>query len=166
MKKIARIIAIVPCLLALWTTSCRSAEVGARVPDFSVRTLSGDLLSRASLAGKPVLLVFWNTWCASCAKELPQVNRMAEKFGSRRLTVLAINTGLNDSEGKARAYWKKYGYSFQAGYDRSFELGEAFRVMGVPTVILADAQGVVRYSHTSLPRDLEERLRQLTAGIP
>ena len=166
MKKIAKIIALLPCLLALLAGSCLSAEVGARVPDFSVRTLGGDQLSRASLSGKPMLLVFWNTWCATCASELPRLNLMAQKFGPGRLTVLAVNTGLNDTEGKARAYWKKYGYTFPAGYDHSFNMGESFRVIGVPTVILVDAQGFVRYSHTSMPRDLEERLRQLTAGIP
>ncbi|HBG04167.1 MAG: hypothetical protein A2075_22775 [Geobacteraceae bacterium GWC2_58_44] len=163
MKKIAKIIALVPCVLALFAATCRSAEVGARVPDFSVRTLGGDHLSRASLSGKPMLLVFWNTWCATCTSELPKLNLLAEKFGPKRLTVLAINTGLNDTESKARAYWKKYGYTFAAGYDHSFEVGETFRIIGVPTVILVDAQGLVRYSHTSIPRDLEERLRQLTS---
>jgi thiol-disulfide isomerase/thioredoxin len=162
MKKIANIIALVPCLLAFLAVSGHSAEVGAPVPDFSVRTLGGNQLSRASLSGKPALLIFWNTWCATCKSELPKLNQMAEKFPGR-LTVLAINTGLNDSESKARAYWNKYGYSFQSGYDHSFQVAESFRIMGVPTIVLVDAQGLVRYSHTAMPKDMEERLKQLVS---
>lgn len=162
MKKIANIIAMLPCLLALLAATGHSAEVGAPVPDFSMATLAGGQLSKASMAGKPALLVFWNTWCATCKSELPKLNQVAVKFGPR-VTVLAINTGLNDSESKARAYWKKYGYSFAVGYDHTFEVAESFKIVGVPTVVLMDAQGVVRYSNSSVPGDLESRLRQLVA---
>jgi len=165
MKKTLSILALVPCILGLLISAGVCAEVGTRVPDFAVHTLAGDNLSRASLAGRPLLLVFWNTWCTTCAKELPKVSRIQEKFAPRRLTVLAINTGLNDSENKARAYWQKHGYTFPVAYDHSFQLGESFKVMGVPTVILVDAQGVVRYNQTTLPLDLEERVSQLSAGI-
>ena len=165
MKKMVRTVAMIPCLLALLAAPSHSAEVGAPVPDFTVRTLAGEQFSKASLSGKPALLVFWNTWCSSCKSELPKLNQVAAKFGPKQLTVLAVNTGLNDSESKARAYWKKYSYTFTAGYDHSFEMGENFRVMGVPTIVLVDAQGLVRYSNSSMPRDLEERLRQLTGAV-
>jgi thiol-disulfide isomerase/thioredoxin len=161
MSKTLRTLALLPCLLALLAATGHTAQVGAPLPDFTVRTLAGGELSRATLSGKPALLVFWNTWCDTCKKELPKVNLTAQKFGPGRLTVLAINTGLNDSEAKARAYWQKYGYSFTAGYDYSFEVGKNFKVMGVPTVVLVDARGVVRYNASALPLDLEERLAQL-----
>jgi peroxiredoxin len=139
-----------------------SVEVGEPIPDFGVKTLSGDNLSRANLTGKPVLLVFWNTWCPSCKKELPQISKWADKFAARGLTTLAINTGLNDSENKARAYWKKSGYLFPSGFDSHFDIAESFGVQGVPTVLLIDAHGVVRYKNTALPDNMDERLRQIT----
>ena len=92
------------------------------MPDFAIQTFDGSLSSRAALEGKPVLLIFWNTWCPYCMGELPEINRVAEKFGPRGLAVLAINTGINDSESKARAYWKKQQYVFPAGFDRDFDM--------------------------------------------
>lgn len=136
-------------------------EVGGPLPDFAVRTFAGKTLSRASLTGRPLLLVFWNTWCPDCMRELPKINRLAERFGPRGLVVLAVNTGLNDSERKARAYWKKSGYVFPTGYDHTFEIGKIFAVPGVPTIFLVDAKGVVRYKQSRLPGDVEERLREL-----
>ena len=84
-------------------------EVGEPLPDFAIQTFDGSTTSRASLEGKPVLLIFWNTWCPKCKRELPQINSVAEKFGPSGLAVLAINSAMNDTERRARAYWKKYG---------------------------------------------------------
>jgi peroxiredoxin len=136
-------------------------EVGEPVPDFSIETFDGTNLSRATLAGKPMLFIFWNTWCPTCKKELPKINRLAERFGPKEVAVLAINTGLNDNGSKARAYWKKYGYGFPVGFDHSFKIGQAFKVRGVPTVFLVDAKGIVRYKSPQFPDDIEERLKKL-----
>jgi thiol-disulfide isomerase/thioredoxin len=158
-----RYIPLAVLLLLLVTVSPGwSIEVGEHLPDFAVRTFAGNTLSRATLAGKPLLLVFWNTWCVDCMRELPKINRLAERFGPLGVAVVAVNTGLNDSESKARAYWKRSGYLFPSGYDHSFELGTAFRVPGVPTVFLVDAGGIVRYKNSLIPGDIEERLRALT----
>jgi peroxiredoxin len=138
-----------------------SLEVGATLPEFAVKSLAGDTISRESLAGKPALLVFWNTWCPICKQELPLINRMAQKYASQGVAVLAINTGLNDSEVKTRAFWKKSGYLFPTGFDGSFAIGEAFGVRGVPTVLLVDARGVVRYQSPLFPENMDERIRQL-----
>jgi peroxiredoxin len=138
------------------------AEVGEPMPDFAVQTFDGKFLSRSTFVGKPLLLVFWNTWCDDCLRDLPIINRMARELVPRGLAVLAINTGLNDSESKARAYWKKYGYGFPTGFDRSFEIGTAFKVRGVPTVFLVDSKGIVRYKHPQPPKEMEELFKQLT----
>ena len=138
-----------------------AVEVGEPAPDFTIRTFDNTSLSRTALAGKPLMLVFWNTWCPDCMKELPEINRIVEKLGRGELTVLAVNTGLNDSESKARAYWKKYGYVFPVGFDHSFEIGQAFRVIGVPTVFLIDSKGIVRYKNPLVPGNIEERIKKL-----
>jgi hypothetical protein len=86
---------------------------------------------------------------------------LAEKLAGGGATLLAVNTGINDSEKKARAYWKKYGYVFPVGFDSDFEMTTAFGVRGVPTILLADSKGVVRYRNALLPEDVEERVTQL-----
>jgi cytochrome c biogenesis protein CcmG/thiol:disulfide interchange protein DsbE len=162
MFKIAAIHLILICFLATFAPSARSAEVGEPMPDFAVQTFDGKSISSATLAGKPAMLVFWNTWCDDCLRDLPIIDRLAREFVPRGLAVLAVNTGLNDSEGKARAYWQRYGYGFPTGYDHSFAIGTAFKVRGVPTVFLIDSKGIVRYNNSLPPKDMEERFRQLT----
>ena len=154
-------IALCALLYALTTSSVWGVEVGEPVPDFAVQTFDGNNLSRSTLAGRPMMLVFWNTWCPECKDELPKINRLAERIGPKGVAILAINTGLNDSESKARAYWKMYGYVFPVGFDHSFEIGRAFRLIGVPTLFLVDSKGIVRYKNPLLPDDIEERIKKL-----
>lgn len=145
-------------LLALLTTNALALELGAPAPEFSLRTFSGQQFSSTTLDGKPLLLVFWNTWCVNCQRELAELQRLATSYGPKKLTILAVNTGINDSEPKARGYLQQQGYSFAAGYDHDFSLGQAFQVRGVPTVCLIDAAGVLRYLQAGLPEDLENLL--------
>lgn len=156
-----RIALIALSLLLISVSAGWSVGPGEPLPDFAVHTFDGSNLSRAALAGKPAMIVFWNTWCTVCKGELPKINRLALRFQQGEVTILAVNTGLNDSEGKARAYWKKYGYVFPVGFDHSFEVGQAFRVLGVPTVFLVDSRGVVRFKGSLLPDDIEERIKKL-----
>jgi len=161
MIRIAMIPSVVLWFLMTAISPSWSTEVGEPLPDFAIQTFDGKNASRATLEGKPALLIFWNTWCPNCMRELPEINRLAEQFGPRGLTVLAINTAINDSETKARVYWKKSEYVFPSGFDYDFEVGQAFRVLGVPTVFLVDSKGVVRYKHPLVPDNMEERFKQL-----
>jgi len=162
MTQIAKILLVVMWFLIVTVSPGWSIEVGEPLPDFAIQTFDGSRLSRATLVGKPMLLIFWNTWCPYCMEELPKINRVAEKFGSRGLAVLAINTGINDSESKARAHWEKSGYVFPSGFDHYFEITTAFGVRGVPTIFLVDPKGVVRYKQAVLPGDMEDRFKQLS----
>lgn len=139
-----------------------AVEVGESIPDFTFRAFDGSQVSRAGLLGRPALLIFWNTWCPNCMKELPEIQRLQEAYGSRGVVFLAVNTALNDSESRARAYWEKTGYGFQGGFDRYFEIGQAFGVFAVPTVFLIDARGTVLYKQAKLPEDIGERLDRMT----
>jgi thiol-disulfide isomerase/thioredoxin len=149
-------------LLLVSASSGWGVEVGEKIPDFAVQTFDGNNLSRQALAGKPALLIFWNTWCTVCLGELPKIDRIAVQSGPKGLAILAINTGLNDNESKARAYWKKYGYVSSVGFDHSFQIGQAFKVVGVPTIFLVDSKGVVRYKNAVIPDDIEERIKRLS----
>lgn len=152
---------LVLCCVLVVSSRCWALEIGSAVPDFTVQTFEGATVSRASLEGKPFLLVFWNTWCANCLRELPEIARQHERLGPKGLVVLAVNTALNDTEQKARAYWKRQGYGFPCAFDRDYDVMRAFNIFGVPTVFLVDSKGIVRYKQAGSPRDLEERLTQL-----
>ncbi|NPA53961.1 MAG: TlpA family protein disulfide reductase, partial [Aquificae bacterium] len=50
------------------------------IPDFSLVSEDGKIITRDSLKGKPSVLIFWGIHCSSCRKELPQINKLYKKY--------------------------------------------------------------------------------------
>ena len=65
-------------------------------PAFSLNSLDGKPIALSDFKGKPVLLIFWATWCTSCKEELP----LLEKFSVGRKDQLVILLITIDGERK------------------------------------------------------------------
>lgn len=88
----------------------------------------------ASLVGRPSALVFWATWCAACADEMPELERLAAS-GHR---VLAIS---REPLEKTLAFTRARGLSVPLGSDRAGVSFATFGVEVLPTIIVFDAAG-------------------------
>src|SRR5260370_4994019 len=81
----------------------QSQLVGKRAPAFSVRGFDGQTLSTQSLAGKPVLVNFWNSWCVPCQQELPSLRQFAARHAGDSSYVL-LGVVRDDTTDAARQY--------------------------------------------------------------
>jgi cytochrome c biogenesis protein CcmG/thiol:disulfide interchange protein DsbE len=52
-----------------------SRLLGKAAPSFAFTDLAGKKVTSADLAGKTVILNFWNSWCAPCRDELPALQQ-------------------------------------------------------------------------------------------
>jgi len=68
-------------------------------PAFSLNSLDGKPIALSDFRGKPVLLIFWATWCTSCKEELP----ILEKFSIGKRNQLVILLITIDGERKRAA---------------------------------------------------------------
>jgi thiol-disulfide isomerase/thioredoxin len=87
----------------------------------------------------------WATWCVPCRKEMPALDRLQTKLGSKDFEVVAINIDTRDPE-KPKNFLKEAKLS-RLGYF-SDEKAKVFqdlkaigRALGMPTSVLVDGQG-------------------------
>lgn len=66
---------------------------GDEAPSFSLPNLAGGELSSSALAGEPVVLNFWATWCQPCLRELPVLNEMVASPGVRVVAIALDEEG-------------------------------------------------------------------------
>jgi cytochrome c biogenesis protein CcmG, thiol:disulfide interchange protein DsbE len=57
----------------------RSELLGDAAPAFELTTVDGEEVSLDSLAGKAVIVNFWNSWCQPCLQEEPALKEFYER---------------------------------------------------------------------------------------
>lgn len=128
----------------------------AQRPEFTLESADGERVSlRKAAAGKPVLLVFWATWCPHCNEAVPEINGIRSRH-SERLQILAIN--YMEKRHKVNAFIKEKGISYPVLLDSDGKVASQFNVVGIPTYILLDRGGKAVYTGNELPGALEKYL--------
>ncbi len=59
-------------------------------PDTTFSTITGKRITLHDLHGKPVIVTFWATDCASCLKEIPHFVELYQQYHARGLEVIAV----------------------------------------------------------------------------
>ncbi len=102
----------------------------------------GKEVSLADFKGKVVLLNVWATWCAPCREEMPALDALQQQLGSDKFQVLALAVDRSGIDG-ARKFLDDIKTKSLAVYaDPTGRKGTELRVIGMPTTILIDAQGL------------------------
>jgi thiol-disulfide isomerase/thioredoxin len=108
---------------------------GRAVPALAgVDPVSGQRISLARWAGKPVVINVWGSWCHPCNKEAPQLARFAKRH---RGVLLGLD--VTDSKAGARAFYRRYRIVYPSIFDPKAKLflGK-LGGRGVPTTLFLD----------------------------
>jgi cytochrome c biogenesis protein CcmG/thiol:disulfide interchange protein DsbE len=113
--------------------------------------------------GRVVYLDFWASWCAPCRQSFPWMQAMKDAYQHQGLTVVAVN--LDHNRDDAKAFLAQFHPSFDVRFDPQGEVAERFKVKGMPTGMIIDRHGVVRFTHIGFrPVDqaaYEDQLREV-----
>ena len=112
--------------------------VGFEMPNVAVTRLDGSTIDLTALRGKPVVINWWHTTCSPCIAEIPELNKLVEKYEGRDVEFLAI---ANNEMAELPPFLKKYPFS----YDIVLGNGEAMRVLGqaYPRHVIVNSKGKV-----------------------
>jgi peroxiredoxin len=123
-----------------------SPEKERAAPDFRLETLDGGTLRLSDLQGKAVLVNFWATWCQPCRSELPHLVTAYDRYRQEGLEIVAVN--LQEDEDTISGFVEEFGLQFPVVIDRSGDVADKYRVIGIPTSYFIDRSGVVRSIYT------------------
>jgi peroxiredoxin len=131
---------------------------GIRHPaDFTLETVGGEPVSlRQFLGKKPVLLVFWATWCPECKAAIPAINALHGGPAGEKMQILALD--YRETREKVAAAVTSRGIRYPVLLDAHGQVARAFGVVGIPTYILIGRDGTVAYRENVLPGDISRYL--------
>ncbi|MFL5355023.1 TlpA family protein disulfide reductase [Archangium sp.] len=129
------------------TSSSEALESEPAPLTFTVKRYpGGEPHAIASDRGSVVLLDVWATWCEPCKDALPMYQDLAKHYAERGLKVYALNV---DEDVRALGpFLEETKVTLPVLLDANAEVADkVLRVRGMPTTLLVDRQGRVRYVH-------------------
>ena len=107
-------------------------------PQFVRPDLDNKRLDLKAYRGKVVLLNFWATWCPPCRREMPDMEKLYQRFSGKGLVVLAVS---DEKRETVEDFLKKQNYTFPVLLDSDRKVNAAFGIEGIPNSFLFDRQG-------------------------
>ncbi|WP_457638361.1 thioredoxin family protein [Oceanithermus sp.] len=125
--------------------------LGSPAPDFRLLDVgSGEEVSRADFAGRPLLVVFMSNHCPYARHVEAKVARVANAYASRGLATVWICS--NDVENypadapeKLAEQVRRVGANFPYLHDATQEVAKAYKAMCTPDLFLYDAEHKLFY---------------------
>lgn len=72
------------------TDKSKRPDYAIKAPDFTLRTVQGELFKLSENRGKVIMLNFWGTWCGPCRREIPDFNKLHAKYQKDGLKIVGI----------------------------------------------------------------------------
>jgi thiol-disulfide isomerase/thioredoxin len=129
----------------LATSLSLAGDGSGPAPDFNLGARGGKNLVLSELRGQVVMINFWATWCGPCRQEMPLLEQMYKKYRPMGFTLLGVN--VEPDPAGAEDWLKETPVSFPILFDRENRVSKLYNVSGMPSSVLIDRKGNVRYLH-------------------
>jgi len=139
----------------------KSTEIGAKAPEFSGPSPTGEQLALNDVLGKVTLIDFWAAWCRPCRAENPNIVNVYKKYHDKGLNVLGVSLDRKPED------WKKaikddgltWNHISHVKYFND-PIAKLYNVEAIPAAFLLDENGVIIAKSLRGPA-LEQKIAEL-----
>jgi peroxiredoxin len=123
-----------------------AGSIGHAAPDFALPAAIGNNVRLSEYRGQPVIVSFWSSRCGLCARQLAALDRYYGTYRSSGLIVLGVS--VDDDAQHAQDYAHAHVMAFPLLLDSAKAVSRAFGIERLPSTVLIDRGGVVRFLHS------------------
>ena len=128
----------------------RWSVVGAPAPPLQVETwINGEPQSLEALRGNAVLLWFFATWCPHCKSMMPEMVALQARLKGKPFRIIGLTKNDQDQTTESAKMFvsdPKWKIDYPVAVDRGSTTSDAFHASAVPSAILIDKKGVIRWA--------------------
>lgn len=138
--------------------------------DFELKDQYGKTHKLSDYKGKVLFLNFWATWCPPCKMEMPDIQKIYEKYEKQGeksevviLSLAAPNTQDEKDIDGIKAFLEENGYTYPVLMDDGGYTFGAYRISSLPTTFMIDKEGnVFGYIQGGLTQEAMESIIEQT----
>lgn len=144
--------------VVLATSAVSAGLKQSSAPDFTLKSNEGENIRLSEYRGEVVLINFWASWCGPCRQEMPVLSELHDKYHALGFTVLGVNVEADTR--KARKLLQDLPVSFPVVFDSDSVVSKQYDVVAMPSTVLVDRDGNMRYLHKGYKPGLEDVYQQ------
>lgn len=132
--------------------SATAVEQGEHAPAFRAVDFAGKPVDFPAVGeGKPVVIVFWATWCPYCRAFMPYLKGIEADYAARGVKVMTVNAK-EDGRGDPKTYVNGLGFK-QIAVANGDAVAQSYGIQYIPGLLIVDGAGMVAYRRpwTDLP---------------
>lgn len=156
--------ALAALLACLMLPGASGAGSPGTAPEFRLASRAGGEMSLSGLRGQVVMINFWASWCGPCRQEFPALDQIYAKYKPMGFALVGINVESEKSD--AERFLSQQQVSFPILFDPDNQVSGSYGVRAMPTTVLVDRQGRLRWSHMAYkPGDEAKYIEQIRAAL-
>ncbi|MCH5241986.1 MAG: TlpA family protein disulfide reductase [Muribaculaceae bacterium] len=113
-----------------------------KLPQFSIVMNTGETFNTQNLMGKISLIMFFNTNCPDCQKELPVIQELWEIYAEDD-NVVIIPISREEGEEEILEYWTENNLSLPFSPQENRDIYSLFAKSIIPRIYISDRNGTV-----------------------
>ncbi|MBL7074847.1 redoxin domain-containing protein [candidate division KSB1 bacterium] len=153
----------------------KGPKEGEEAPTFYRQTLDGKDFFLRDWCGKElrqpwlnkekyvIVLSFFATWCVPCQREIPELEKLSEKYRGKNVKFYLID--IQEGKRKVKRFVKAKGYKFPVLMDRYGAVKELYGAATLPRLFVIDKQGIIRLINKGFGENAEEILKKIEDTI-
>jgi peroxiredoxin len=110
-------------------------------PDFELMDLDGNMVKLSDLKGKNLIINFWATWCPYCVDEMPDLQKLHDKYKDDDFMVLAVN--VREKGSKAKEYLEENNIQIPVLLDTEGTASYEYGANSIPLSVAVDKNGII-----------------------
>ena len=134
------------------TDKSKRPDYAIKAPDFTLRTVQGELFKLSENRGKVIMLNFWGTWCGPCRREIPDFNKLHAKYQKDGLEIVGITLTSGSSKNILQfmnAWDMEYTVLTDIDNNETQRVTSIYGraigrpITGIPTTLIIDQEGYI-----------------------
>lgn len=153
-------------------TDIKIPQVGAKVPEFVLKTVEGKLISSQDLVGKIYIIDFWASWCKPCVEKFSIIQKLSVKLKGN-VQFYLINIDKANRIKYAKEIIKEYNLEFPHVMNGLGNLDQLWRMFGsmkevnfgIPLYVLIDSESKIVYAGNGGDKNLSVLSQKLNEMV-